>query len=147
MDLHELRNMFDMEGAASPIIKKIVYAYLKNHSGQPISLKELKGLVENETKKEFSNGSFSGAMRDLIEESDGRIVNVERGYYVYLKDYKVYQILSAIDEFLEELDAIAIDNILELTDQDIQTIKLIPTIKNEIEIIAGQLAKRITHKK
>lgn len=131
----------DLERAAAPIIKKIVFNYLKERADQPIPLKTLRAVVIKTTGKEYSNGSFSGAMRDLIEDSDGRILNVERGYYVYLKNFKRLQILSAIEEFSEELDDIATDNILELTNEDIKVIRKIPEIKQILQTLADIVSK------
>jgi|GEM_PF-6199368 len=131
----------DLDRAAAPIIKKIVSDYLKEFADQPIALKTLRSIVKDTTEREYSNGSFSGAMRDLIEESDGRILNVERGYYVYLKNFKRLQILRAIEKFSMELDNIATDNILELTNEDIDIIRRIPRIKEELQNLGRIISK------
>lgn len=125
----------EIEYAAAPIIKEVVYNFLQRHADKPVALKDLRNVVYENTGKNFSSGSFSGAMRDLIEEKNGRIINIERGYYIYLKNFKHVQLSMAIDEFMRSLDLIATDNILELTDEDIKTIRKIPEVKNQLERI------------
>lgn len=117
---------------AAPIIKDIVMSVLRDHPGQAYSLKELREIVYHETGREFSSGSYSGAMRDLLEESGGRIQNVERGIYVYPTDFKIMQLFMALRTFEEELEEIATDNILRLTEEDIQVIRTIPYLKRDI---------------
>lgn len=132
----------NIKRAASPVIKKFVYDLLSSNPDRPIQLKQIKAYVEEETEKVYTHGSFSGAMRDLIEETNGRIVNVERGYYVYLQNFKKIQLLTAFDDFFEKLDMIATDNILELTDEDISTIRQIPLIKQRLNKIKMDLRKK-----
>lgn len=117
---------------AAPIIKDIVMNVLRTNPGKAYSLKELREIVYHETGREFSGGSYSGAMRDLLEESGGRIQNVERGIYVYPTNFKIMQLFIALRNFEDELEEIATDNILRLTEEDIQVIRKIPHLKNDI---------------
>ena len=114
---------------AAPIIKEIVYDILKANPNESMPLRFLKDVVQEKSGREFSNGSFSGAMRDLVEEFNGRIINASRGFYVYIEDLKKYQINHAINKLMDELNAIATDNILELTEKDINSIREIPRLK------------------
>ena len=123
------------ELVAAPVIKDLVYYVLKNNPGELISLKTLKKYVRDISGEEFSNGSFSGAMRDLIEENNGRILNVTRGFYVYLEDLKKQQINFAIKQLIIELDNIATDNILDLTEKDMRSIMEIPDLKRHLNAI------------
>lgn len=125
-------NSKEEEMVAAPIIKDLVYYALKINPNNPIPLKILKEYVKESSGEEFSNGSFSGAMRDLVEETNGRILNISRGVYVYVEDLKKYQINYAIEKLIEELDEIATDNILELTEKDITSIRKIPSLKEQL---------------
>lgn len=125
-------NSREEEMVAAPIIKDTVYYVLKSNPNNPIPLKVLKEYVKESSGEEFSNGSFSGAMRDLIEETNGRILNISRGVYVYVEDLKKYQINYAIEKLIEDLDNIATDNILELTERDIASIREIPSLKQQL---------------
>lgn len=118
--------------AASPIIKRIAYNLLRANKGQKISLRIIRHFVEEESGESFSSGSFSGAMRDLIEESKGRIVNVERGFYSYVVHAKSYEINAAIDRLIEDLTEVAYVNLLEAEDEDIDAIKKIPDIQRKL---------------
>lgn len=138
-DLDSQEFQDNVEHAAAPIIKDIVYKVLKNRADKPVALKELRNLVYEKTGRNYSSGSYSGAMRDLIEESNGRIINIERGYYVYLRDFKHVQLKMAMDDFMKSLDLIATDNILELTDEDIKTIRKIPKVKQQLERIKNMI--------
>lgn len=118
--------------AASPIIKRIAYDVLRANKGQKISLRLIRHYVEQESGETFSSGSFSGAMRDLIEESKGRIVNVERGFYSYVVHAKSYEINAAIDRLIQDLTEVAYVNLLEAEDEDINAIKKIPDIQRKL---------------
>jgi len=120
---------------AAPVIKDIVMSVLRDHPDQTFSLKELREIVYHATGVEFSNGSYSGAMRDLLEESGGRIQNIERGIYVYPTDFKTMQLIMALKSFEEDLEEIATDNILKLTEVDIEAIRKIPYLKDGIRRI------------
>lgn len=119
--------------AASPVIKRIAFEILRANKGQKISLRIIRHLVEEETGEKFSSGSFSGAMRDLIEESRGRIVNVERGFYSYVSHAKSYEINAAIDALIDDLNEVAYVNLLEAEDEDIAAIRRIPDIQRKLQ--------------
>lgn len=117
---------------ASPIIKKLTEHFLRSRPDTAISLRDIKEYVYEKTGETFTPGSFSGAMRDLVEESNGRIANIDRGYYAYLGNVKVHEINTAIDNLIEELDQIAVVNFLKTSDQDLDTIRKIPDIQRHL---------------
>lgn len=119
--------------AASPIIKEIALSILKNNKDEKVPLRFIKSSVEEVTGEEYTPGSFSGAMRDLVEESDGRIVNIERGYYIYMGNAKSYEINTAIDKLINDLNNIAVVNLLKAEDEDIEAIRKIPYIQERLK--------------
>lgn len=118
---------------ASPIIKKYALEYMRRRADQAISLKEIKLYVFEKTGENFSGGSYSGAIRDLVDEMNGRIVNIDRGVYVYLGNIKAYEINRAIDDLIEKLNEIAYVNILTTSDQDLNVIRKIPNIQERVQ--------------
>ncbi|WP_214704566.1 MULTISPECIES: hypothetical protein [unclassified Exiguobacterium] len=118
---------------ASPIIKKLTERYLQTRPDEPVSLREIKEYVFRKTGEHFSPGSFSGAIRDLVEESNGKIANIDRGFYMYVGDVKVREINEAIDKLIERLDEIAFVNILKASNQDIKAIREIPNIQQGLK--------------
>ena len=118
---------------ASPVIKYYVTHYLKNNMDIQIPLKELREYVYRETGNDFSAGSYSGAMRDLIEENNGRIINHDRGMYMYVSNAKQYAINGVLEETISKLNSLAIDNVLLLSSQDFDTIRDIPYLSEQIE--------------
>lgn len=120
------------DSAAAPIIKEIALYILSRQEGTPVALREIREEVFERTDMEFTPGSFSGAMRDLIEESGGRVTNVERGYYLYDSNVKRKSINAAIDQLIRNLDEIATDNILKLSNQDLDTIREIPRLQETL---------------
>lgn len=119
--------------AASPKIKEVALAVLKSYKDRKVPLRFIKDEVEKATEEVYSNGSFSGAMRDLVEESDGRIVNIERGYYIYMGNAKTYEINTAIDKLINDLNDIAVVNLLKAEDEDIEAIRKIPYIQSQLK--------------
>lgn len=126
-------NSSSANAAASPVIKKIAWDVLRANKDQRVSLRHIREMVEIKTGERFSSGSFSGAMRDLIEESGGKIVNVERGYYSFVGHAKTYEINSAIDKLILELEEAAYVNLLKAEDEDIEAIRAIPYIQQRLE--------------
>lgn len=118
--------------AASPIIKKIAMDFLQSNPEQKMPLRVIKDVVEQLAGESYSPGAFSGAMRDLIEESKGKIVNIERGYYIYMANAKTYEINKAIDDLINHLNEIAVVNVLTADDEDIQAIRKIPNIQSKL---------------
>lgn len=119
--------------AASPIIKDIASNFLKTSPEEKIPLRMIKDVVEQVTGERFSSGAFSGAMRDLIEESHGKIINIERGYYIYMANAKTYEINKAIDDLISDLNEIAVVNVLTADDEDIKAIRKIPDIQARLK--------------
>lgn len=119
--------------AASPVIKDIALDILKDNKDRRVPLQFIKNQVEKHTGVMFSAGSFSGAMRDLVEESKGRVVNIERGYYIYMGNAKTYEINAAIEKLITDLNEIAVVNVLTTGDADIEAIKKIPSIQRQLK--------------
>jgi len=118
---------------ASPIIKDIASKILKENKDEKVPLRLIKDIVEQITGEEYSSGAYSGAMRDLVEDSEGKIVNIERGHYIYLADAKSYEINRAIDSLIKDLNKIGIVNVLTADDEDIEAIRKIPKIQSKLE--------------
>lgn len=127
---------------ASPNIKKYALEYMRKRPDHPISLKEIKMYVFEKTGENFSGGSYSGAIRDLVDEMDGRIVNVDRGVYIYLGNIKAYEINRAIDDLVEKLNEIAYVNILTTSDQDLDVIRKIPHIQERVQRLKVRYSSR-----
>ena len=125
----EINNRFE---PASPIIKKIALDYLKRKTDESVSLRDIKNHVAMRTGHNFSQGSYSGAIRDLVDEMGGRIVNTDRGYYMYVGNVKANEINSAIDGLIKELNQLAYVNILKTSREDIEIIKEIPRMQDKL---------------
>lgn len=134
MDIRYIENIESAEDvSAAPIIKQIALDVLRSSEGQDVPLRFIRHAVHDITNREFSPGSFSGAMRDLVGESNGRVINPERGIYRYEKSIKKIQINEAIDGLIHSLNEIAIDNILKISDEDLKMIRKIPGIQEGLE--------------
>ncbi|QXJ48309.1 hypothetical protein [Bacillus altitudinis] len=133
----DIRIQHKEDSAAAPIIKEIALHLLKEAEGKDVALRDIKNFVIEATGKIFSSGSYSGAMRDLIEESRGRVINSDRGLYRYESNIKKREINDAIENLIRSLDDIATDNILKISDEDLDMIRNIPRIQhmlNELKI-------------
>lgn len=137
MEFSRELNIEDLDdiAAAGPIIKKVALDILKGNEGNDVPLRVIRHIVAEVTGKEFSGGSFSGAMRDLVEESRGRVVNSDRGIYRYERNIKKREINDAIDNLIKELDNIATDNILKISDEDLEVIRRIPSIQDSLYLL------------
>lgn len=123
----------------SKIIRDLAYLILNQNESVPVSLKSIRSLIYEITGRHFSPGIYSGAMRDLTDESNGRIVNVDRGYYLYETNIKKGQIIRTINQCKKDLDNLAVDNILKLSKKDIQSIQMIPRIIQELDNIIKKI--------
>lgn len=121
--------------AAAPFIKDWAMKILKEHKDQPVPLKFIKEEIMIKSGIEFSPGSYSGAMRDLIEENRGRIVNQSRGQYMYVSDAKRHAINSVLEDTISKLNDLAYDNILTLTHEDLDAIGKIPRLIDHIKAL------------
>lgn len=133
MDDYRQRSVDSRTEVASPIIKELALRVLKDNIDVPISLKDLREYISDQTQTRFSSGSYSGAMRDLVEENNGRVVNNDRGKYMYVSNAKQYAINAVLDETIVKLESLAIDNILLLSERDFETIRDIPELVERIE--------------
>jgi len=135
MNINEIETFDNIsdDASAAPIIKRIALQILTLEEGKEVPLRYIRNVVQEVTNRNFSPGSFSGAMRDLIDESDGKVTNPERGFYRYERSIKKTQINELIEGLINDLDNVAIDNILKISDEDLEIIRRIPDIKRELE--------------
>ena len=134
-------DLLEERESPSKIIREIAFLILEQNESIPVSLKSIRNLIYEITGRNFSPGTYSGAMRDLTDESNGRIVNVDRGYYLYETNIKRGQIIRTINKCKKELDNLAVDNILRLSNEDIQSIQLIPHIIQELDNIIKKIER------
>ncbi|MER2175502.1 MAG: hypothetical protein ABS911_12555 [Carnobacterium sp.] len=142
-DIEMLREVAEelLQNRESPskIIRDLAWIILSQNESVPVSLKSIRNLISETTGRIFSPGIYSGAMRDLTDESNGRIVNVDRGYYLYETNIKRGQIIRTINQCKKDLDNLAVDNILRLSNEDIQSIQMIPHIIQELDNIIKKI--------
>jgi len=119
--------------AAAPLIKEWAMKLLKENKDNPVPLKYIRDIIISEVGAEFSSGSYSGAMRDLVAENNGRIINHSRGNYMYVSDAKRHAINRILERTIDQLNEIAFDNVLVLTDEDWDAIKEIPHLISRIK--------------
>ena len=74
-------------------------------------------------------------MRDLMEESEGRVLNTDRGIYKYTSVIKKAEINKVLSDCVKSLRSVAYVNYLDVTDEDLEYIKMIPNIIEKIEDI------------
>lgn len=115
------------------IIKKFAKSILKDRKGEPVYLREIRRIIMAELGGEFSAGVYSSAMRDLIEEEKGRVVNVDRGVYMYVKSPKKHEINEILDKCVISLKDAAYVNLLEVEEDDIRYIKHINEMIESVE--------------
>lgn len=116
-------------------IKILALDYLKSKVDQEVSLREIRNYVLKTTRTQFSSGVFSSAMRDLMEESEGRVLNTDRGIYKYTSVIKKAEINKVLSDCVKSLRSVAYVNYLDVTDEDLEYIKMIPNIIEKIEDI------------
>lgn len=114
-------------------LKRKIKEYLQARSDEPVRLIDIRESFINEYHENFSHGMFSSAMRDLMDEEDGKIVNIDRGIYMYVKSLKKLQINRTLDETISKLKELAYVNYLELDEIEIAYIKEIPNLVQQIE--------------
>lgn len=113
-------------------IKNMAKEILKKKKGEPVYLKDIRNSITLQLGREFSSGVYSSAMRDLIEEEKDRIVNVDRGVYMYVSSIKKYEINNVLDNCIKSLKGTAYVDLLNVEDEDI---KYIGYINNMIDVI------------
>ncbi|MCG9807240.1 MAG: hypothetical protein E6Z97_10565 [Staphylococcus epidermidis] len=125
----------DNEMSGTRIIKHLARKYLENNIDREVSLREIRNFILKTTHKEYSHGMYSSAMRDLIEETDGKVLNPKRGIYQYASNTKKVQINNVLDECIRQLEELAYVNYLKINKDDIDNIKCIPKIIEDIKSI------------
>jgi len=119
--------------SSTQIIKNMARNILKKNKGKEIYLKDIRRIIAREFNQPFSPGVYSSAMRDLIDEEDGRIINVDRGIYMYVDSVKKHEINKVLEECIQSLKASAYVDYLNTDEQEFQYIKQIPKIVESIE--------------
>lgn len=115
------------------IIKREALRILKENKGKEVYLKEIRKEINFITGREFSSGMYSGAMRDLTQKSNSKVVNVKRGVYTYVDNAKKARINKVLDECINDLEDIGYINILEANPEDMRYIEEIPEIIKTIK--------------
>lgn len=119
--------------SSTQIIKHMAKEILRSKKGEEVYLKDIRRLIQRELGREFSAGMYSSAMRDLMEEEDGRIINVDRGVYMFVKSKKKHEINGVLDDCIESLKGTAIVDLLTVEEEDIKYIKHIKDMIERIE--------------
>lgn len=115
------------------VIKREALRILKEKKGEEVYLKDIRKEIELNRDRRFSAGMYSGAMRDLTQKSNSRVVNVKRGVYMYVDNAKKARINKVLDNCISELEDIGYINILEANAEDMTYIEKIPEIINKIK--------------
>jgi len=113
-------------------VKRQIYKYLSMNSDSPVRLADIREYIINNYKVEFSPGVFSSAIRDLIDE-EGRIINIDRGVYMFVKSTKKLEINTILDDAIDGLREAAFVNYLEVDDLDVRYIKEIPNLIEKLQ--------------
>lgn len=121
------------DSSGTKIIKDMAYDFLEARTDRNVPLRMIRAYIQKQTGEPYSHGMYSSAMRDLIEESNGRIVNTERGFYKFISSIKKREINEILDSCIDSLNSAGIINYLKVDQQDIEYIKKIPQLIEEIE--------------
>lgn len=121
------------DGSGTSVIKKLAFSFLKENIDKEVPLRLIRSYINNRTGKEFSHGMYSSAMRDLVEESEGRILNTERGYYKYVSSVKKGEINDILGRCIKDLENAGYVNFLSVNQTDLDYIKEIPNLVKNIE--------------
>lgn len=113
-------------------IKRQIYKYLSMNSDKPVRLVDIREFLNSNHNIDFSPGIFSSAIRDLIDEEE-RIINIDRGVYMFVKSTKKLEINTILDNAIDELKHAAFINFLDVEDLDVRYIKEIPNLIKKIE--------------
>ncbi|MEX6332646.1 hypothetical protein [Staphylococcus haemolyticus] len=114
-------------------IKNLASRFLEDNVDIDVPLRVIREYIYGQTGSDFSHGMYSSAMRDLIEESNGRILNTDRGMYRYVSDVKKREINDILDRCIKELKDAGYVNYLMVDNKDLEYINKIPKIVDEIE--------------
>ena len=117
----------------SDLIKKVAFQLISEAEGEPVTLRRIKRSLEQDHNMQPTSGALSGAMRDLVKERNGHVINEKRGEYRYVGDVRSHQINRVLSKAIEELDKLAYVNILTASEMDLDVIRSIPEIQAQIE--------------
>ncbi|MDN5664351.1 MAG: hypothetical protein L0G74_11300 [Staphylococcus equorum] len=127
MDIFEEKHESDTQ-----IIKNMARKILMDKKGESIYLRDIRRLITRELHREFTAGVYSSAMRDLIDEENGKIINVDRGLYMYVSCVKKHEINQVLDDCIISLKGTAYVDLLSVEEEDV---KYIHEIKRMVEVI------------
>lgn len=128
-----MRNFEERHESSTQVIKNMAKQILKTNKGGEVYLKDIRRLISRELNQEFSPGMYSSAMRDLMEEEKGKIVNVDRGIYMYVESVKKTEINGALDNCIDSLKSAAYIDYLNVKEEELEYIKQIPILIEKIE--------------
>lgn len=117
----------------SDLIKKVAFQLITEAEGEAVLLRKIKRSLEEDHSMQFTSGALSGAMRDLVKEKNGHVLNEKRGEYRYVGDVRSHQINRVLSKAIEELDQLAYVNILTASEMDLDVIRSIPEIQAQLE--------------
>lgn len=121
------------EVSGTKIIKNLAFDFLKDNVDKDVPLRVIREFVYGQTGNDFSHGMYSSAMRDLVDESNGRILNTDRGMYKYVSSVKKREINDILDRCIKELEDAGYVNYLMVDEKDLDYINYIPKIVDRIE--------------
>lgn len=117
----------------SDLIKKVAYHLIKEAEGEAVTLRRIKRVLAEDHAMQPTSGALSGAMRDLVKDKNGHVLNEKRGEYRYVGDVRSHQINRVLSKAIEELDQLAYVNILTASEMDLDVIRSIPEIQAQLE--------------
>ncbi|WRM43396.1 hypothetical protein [Staphylococcus phage LY01] len=109
--------------------KDLALEILKDNKNKEIPLILIKYKIKEKYGLEFKHTIISSAMRDLLKENE-RVVNIDRGIYLYSTNLKKIKINKNIDICIDNIKEIFKDNYLELSNEEKE---LLRNNKNIIE--------------
>lgn len=119
----------------SAIIRKRTLELLKQAPDENVRISKIKEyLEETEPQLGYTQAMLSGALRDLVALSDGRITNPSRSYYRYLSDVKRGQMRQVLVQAMKDLEAVGYGNILTLSEQEIASLKHLPGLIDLVKL-------------
>ena len=136
-----------MKPVAAPIIRRHTLQLLEERAPENVSLRDIRAYVEEAAGEKFTLAMFSGALRDLVIEQEGRVTNPERGFYRYNANAKREQISQILNKARRELDKVAFGNYLMLSAEEKETLKLIPVfdlmLQQSLDVLHAGDPKRL----
>lgn len=121
------------EVSGTRIIKNLAFEFLRDNIDKDVPLRVIREFIYGQTRSDFSHGMYSSAMRDLVDESNGRILNTDRGMYRYVSNVKKREINDILDRCIKELEDAGYVNYLMVDEKDLEYINYIPKIADKIE--------------